>query len=366
MDEFAMGGSNENSVHGPCHNPWNTEHVSGGSSGGSAVAAAARLAPVVTGSDTGGSIRQPAAYCGITGLKPSYGVVSRYGMIAFASSLDQAGPMASSAEDCAIMLKHMASFDPNNDMTSVKQKSYDYTRCLDQNVRGLKVGLPKEFFESITDATIEKCLQDAIDTYKEMGVEFIEVTLPDIKHCVSAYYTIAPCEASSNLARFDGNIYGHRSSEFNSIEQMYERSRKQGFGEEVKRRIMMGTYALSTGYSDDYYEKAQNIRNLIRHDFDEAWRHVDMIMAPTTTSTAFKIGEYCNDPIKMYLQDVYTIPVNLSELPALSMPIGFCNSMPVGMQIIGKKWHEAEILGCAHQFQNVTDWHSQIPKICID
>jgi aspartyl-tRNA(Asn)/glutamyl-tRNA(Gln) amidotransferase subunit A len=362
MDEFAMGGSNENSAYGVVKNPWNNTRVPGGSSGGSAAAIAARLAPAATGSDTGGSIRQPAGFCGITGIKPSYGVISRYGMIAFASSLDQAGPMAASAEDCAILLSSMASHDPTNDMTSVKQPSYDYHKQLNKHIKGLKIGLPKQYFSDFGDKRYETCMQDAINELKALGASFIEIDLPDVKHCISAYYTIAPCEASSNLARFDGNIYGHRCEQSSTIETMYARSRSQGFGEEVKRRIVMGTYALSSGYDNDYYQKAQNIRNLIRHDFDEAWQHVDVVMAPTAPSTAFKLNQFQDDPTKMYQQDVYTIPVNLAELPALSMPIGFVDKLPVGLQLIGRKWDEATILNCAHQYQLRTDWHRATPE----
>lgn len=362
MDEFAMGGSNENSHQGPVKNPWNLEYVPGGSSGGSASAVAARITPLATGTDTGGSIRQPAAFCGITGLKPSYGVISRYGMVAFASSLDQAGPMAKSAKDCAYLLSTMASYDPENDMTSVQQKNYDYTSALEHSISGLKVGLPKQYFKNFADPQIEKLIQDALDIYKKMGVQFMEVDLPDVEHCISAYYTIAPCEASSNLARFDGNIYGYRDDSSTSIDSMYEKSRTNGFGNEVKRRILMGTYALSSGYSNDYYEKAQNLRNLIRHDFDSAWNQVDCIIAPSTPSTAFKLNELLGDPFLMYQQDVYTIPVNMAELPALSMPIGKINGLPIGLQIIGKKWAESQILNCAHQYQKVTAWHLEIPK----
>ena len=366
MDEFAMGGSNENSAFGAVRNPWKSTHVPGGSSGGSAAAVAARLSPAATGSDTGGSIRQPAAFCGITGIKPSYGVISRFGMIAFASSLDQAGPMAASAEDCAILLSTMASHDPANDMTSVKQPDYDYQSKLNNSIRGMKIGLPKQYFENFGDQSVENIMQTAIKELEKLGASCVEIDLPDVKHCISAYYTIAPCEASSNLARFDGNIYGHRCQHSEDIDTMYARSRSQGFGDEVKRRIMIGTYALSSGYRNDYYNKAQNIRNLIRHDFDEAWHQVDVIVAPTAPSTAFQLNQFQDDPTKMYQQDVYTIPVNLAELPALSMPIGFVNDLPVGLQIIGKKWDEKTILNCAHQYQTVTNWHKIIPPSVND
>lgn len=362
MDEFAMGGSNENSALGPAKNPWNTDYVPGGSSGGSASAVAARLSPLATGTDTGGSIRQPAAFCGITGIKPSYGVVSRYGMIAFASSLDQAGPMAKSAKDCAQLLSVMASYDPENDMTSVRQKNYDYTVELGNSIVGLKMGLPKQYFSHFSDSKLEALIQETIAVYRKMGVEFIEVDLPDVEHCVSAYYTIAPCESSSNLARFDGNIYGYRDQAAHDLNGLYELTRTHGFGDEVKRRILMGTYALSSGYSDDYYAKAQNLRNLIRHDFDSAWREVDCILAPSAPSTAFKLNQFASDPLQMYQQDVYTIPVNLAELPALSMPIGMIDGLPVGIQIIGQKWAEAQILNCADQYQKETSIHLAMPQ----
>ncbi|MEC8063498.1 MAG: Asp-tRNA(Asn)/Glu-tRNA(Gln) amidotransferase subunit GatA [Pseudomonadota bacterium] len=362
LDEFAMGGSNENSYFGPCFNPWDTNRVPGGSSGGSAALLAARLSPAATGSDTGGSIRQPAAFCGITGIKPSYGVVSRYGMIAFASSLDQGGPMSKSAEDCAHLLSAMASFDPKHDMTSVQQPCYDYTKDLDKSLKSLRVGLPKEYFSGDLDPEIAQILQKAIDEYAKLGVTFIEVDLPDTKHCVPAYYTIAPCEASSNLARFDANLYGYRSSNAADLEKMYAQSRSESFGREVKRRILIGTYALSSGYYDDYYIKSQNIRNLIRHDFHEAFKKVDVIFAPTTPSIAFKIGQLTSDPVQMYLQDAFTIPVNLAELPSIALPVGMLQGMPVGMQIIGPRFTESRLLNAAHQYQKRTDWHLQCPN----
>jgi len=362
LDEFAMGGSNENSYFGACHNPWDTTCVPGGSSGGSAAAIAAGMAPASTGSDTGGSIRQPASYCGITGIKPSYGVVSRYGMIAFASSLDQGGPMAQSAEDCAHLLSAMASHDPGNDMTSIKQEDYNYARDLNKPISSLKIGLPKEYFSGDLDPKIRDILQKAIDEYTKLGVTFIEVDLPDTKHCVPAYYTIAPCEASSNLARFDANLYGYRAGAAPDLERMYAQSRSESFGREVKRRILIGTYALSSGYYDDYYIKSQNIRNLIRHDFHEAFKKVDFIFAPTAPSTAFKIGQLTSDPVQMYLQDAFTIPVNLAELPSIAIPVGFLNDMPVGMQIIGPRFSESRLLNCAHQYQLTTDWHTKHPN----
>ncbi len=361
-DEFAMGGSNENSYFGPCRNPWNTEHIPGGSSGGSAAAVAARLTPCATGTDTGGSIRQPSSHCGITGIKPSYGVVSRFGMIAFASSLDQGGPMAQTAEDCAHLLSALASYDPHNDMSSVKQASYDYTRTLDDKINSIKIGLPKEYFQQELDTDMHKLYEQVIQEYSKLGATFVSIDLPDVEHCVPAYYTIAPCEASSNLARYDGNIYGHRANDVNNLDDMYKKTRSLNFGKEVQRRILTGTYALSSGYYDDYYKKAQNIRNLIRHDFHEAFKQVDVIIAPTVPSPAFKIGELRDDPVTMYLQDVFTIPVNLAELPSIALPCGFVKGLPVGFQIIGPKFNEHKLLNVAHQYQKVTDWHKQVPE----
>lgn len=363
MDEFAMGGSNENSYFGACFNPWNKARVPGGSSGGSASSVAARLAPCATGSDTGGSIRQPAAYCGITGMKPSYGLVSRHGMVAFASSLDQAGPMAQTAEDCAMLLSHMASYDPDNDMTSVDQGAQDYTANLHKSVKSLRIGLPKEYFTDDLPKEMQQRMDECIKMFQTMGCEILEVSIPDVKHVVSAYYTIAPCEASSNLARFDGNVYGHRSQQQHSdIDSFYIQNRSEAFGREVKRRIMVGTYALSSGYYNDYYVKAQNIRNLIRHDFHEAFRQVDVILAPTTSSFAFNVGELINDPVRMYQQDLFTIPVNLAELPSLAFPIGFMQAMPIGMQAIGPRWSEMRLLNLVNQYQKITDWHARIPS----
>ncbi len=360
-DEFAMGGSNENSYFGACRNPWNTEHVPGGSSGGSAAAVAARITPCATGTDTGGSIRQPASHCGITGIKPSYGVVSRYGMIAFASSLDQGGPMAQTAEDCAHLLSVMASHDADNDMSSVRQQSYDYYRSLEDDISAVKIGLPKEYFEQELDPSMRKLYDDAIQVYTKLGATFVPVDLPDVEHCVPAYYTIAPCEASSNLARFDGNIYGHRHPDANCLDSMYKNTRSHGFGKEVQRRILTGTYALSSGYYDDYYIKAQNIRNLIRHDFHEVFKLVDVVLAPTVPTPAYKLGELSDDPVTMYLQDVFTIPVNLAELPSIALPCGFTKGLPVGFQLIGPRFCEHKLLNIAHQYQKITDWHSKIP-----
>ena len=362
LDEFAMGGSNENSYFGACFNPWDTSRVPGGSSGGSAALLAARLGPAATGSDTGGSIRQPASYCGVTGIKPSYGVVSRYGMIAFASSLDQGGPMAKTAEDCAHLLSAMASYDPQHDMTSVEQPCYDYAKDLNKPIQSLRVGLPKEYFSGDLDPDIGRILDNAIKEFTRMGATFVEVDLPDTQHCVPAYYTIAPCEASSNLARFDANLYGYRSSQSCDLESMYAQSRSESFGREVKRRVLIGTYALSSGYYDDYYIKSQNIRNLIRHDFHEAFKKVDVIFAPTAPSVAFKIGQLLSDPVQMYLQDSFTIPVNLAELPSIALPVGQLDGMPVGMQIIGPRFSESRLLNAAHQYQKRTDWHTKCPE----
>jgi len=361
MDEFAMGGSNETSYFGPCKNPWDTTRVPGGSSGGSAASVVAGLCPFTTGSDTGGSIRQPASYCGITGIKPSYGVISRYGIIAFASSLDQVGPMARSAEDCAYLLSVMASFDGANDMTSVKQDSYDYFSALGDSIKGLKIGLPEQYFGDNITAGMQSVYQKVIDTYTALGAEFVSIDLPDVKYCVPAYYTIAPCEASSNLARFDSNLYGYRAEDCQELERMYTRSRSESFGVEVQRRILTGTYALSSGYYDAYYKTAQNIRKLIRHDFNEAFAKVDLILAPSAPTTAFKLGQLSGDPITMYQQDVFTIPVNLAELPSVSVPSGFVDNLPVGMQLIGPKFSESKLLNAAHQYQSATEWHLQTP-----
>jgi len=361
MDEFAMGSSNETSFYGAVKNPWNIETVPGGSSGGSAAVVAAHLAPAATGTDTGGSIRQPAALCNLTGLKPTYGRISRYGMIAFASSLDQAGPMTRTAEDAALMLNVMAGFDPK-DSTCVDKAVPDYTADLNNSLSGLKIGLPKEFFEKGMDSDVAKNIEAAIDVYKKAGAEIIEVSLPNSGLSVPAYYVVAPAECSSNLSRFDGVRFGYRCENPIDLEDMYKRSRGEGFGDEVKRRIMIGTYALSAGFYDAYYVKAQKIRHLISDDFKQAFEKVDVIMGPTTPTTAFKIGEKTNDPVTMYLSDIYTIAVNLAGLPGMSIPAGFSNGMPVGLQIIGNYFDESRLLNVAHQFQQITDWHTKVPN----
>jgi aspartyl-tRNA(Asn)/glutamyl-tRNA(Gln) amidotransferase subunit A len=363
MDEFAMGSSNETSYFGPVQNPWDVSRVPGGSSGGSAAAIAARLAPAATGTDTGGSIRQPAALCGLTGLKPTYGAVSRYGMIAFASSLDQAGPMAKSAEDCALLLNAMAGFDPR-DSTSLERSTEDYARDLEQPLAGLRIGLPKEFFGEGMDADVRAAVEAALAEYRKLGATAIEVALPNSGLSVPAYYVIAPAEASSNLSRFDGVRYGYRAPEYDDLNDMYSKSRAQGFGAEVKRRILIGTYVLSHGYYDAYYLKAQKIRRLIAADFVEAFKHCDVIMGPTSPSVAFAFGAKSADPVQMYLSDIYTISTNLAGLPGMSLPCGFGNNnMPVGLQIIGNWFGEAKMLNVAHQYQKATDWHLRMPSL---
>jgi aspartyl-tRNA(Asn)/glutamyl-tRNA(Gln) amidotransferase subunit A len=362
MDEFAMGSSNETSFFGPVKNPWDVSRVPGGSSGGSAAAIAARLTPAATGTDTGGSIRQPAALCGLTGLKPTYGVVSRYGMIAFASSLDQAGPMAKSAEDCALLLNAMAGFDPR-DSTSLERSTEDYARDLEKPLAGLRIGLPKEFFSDGMDADVRAAVEVALAEYRTLGATTVEVQLPNSGLSVPAYYVIAPAEASSNLSRFDGVRYGYRAPEYADLTEMYSRSRAQGFGAEVKRRILIGTYVLSHGYYDAYYLQAQKIRRLIAADFAEAFKNCDVIMGPTSPSVAFGFGAKSADPVQMYLSDIYTISTNLAGLPGMSLPCGFGNNnMPVGLQIIGNWFGEAKMLNVAHQYQKATDWHMKFPE----
>ena len=361
MDEFAMGSSNETSYFGPVKNPWDRERVPGGSSGGSAAAVAARLAPAATGTDTGGSIRQPAALCNLTGLKPTYGVVSRYGMIAFASSLDQGGPMAASAEDCALLLNAMAGFD-SRDSTSLDRPAEDYARDLEQPLAGLRIGLPKEFFGDGCDPSVMTAVQAAIDEYRKLGAVTVEVSLPNSHLSVPAYYVIAPAEASSNLSRFDGVRYGYRAPDYDSLDDMYMKTRAQGFGDEVKRRILIGAYVLSHGYYDAYYLQAQRIRHLIADDFVEAFKCCDVIMGPTSPSTAFRIGERSADPVRMYLSDIYTIAVNLAGLPGMSIPCGFADGLPVGLQLIGDYFAEAKLLKVAHRFQQASDWHLRRPS----
>ncbi len=361
MDEFAMGSSNETSYYGPVENPWKANSVPGGSSGGSSAAVAARLAVCATGTDTGGSIRQPAAFCGITGLKPTYGRVSRYGMIAYASSLDQGGPMARSAEDAAILLAAMAGFDPK-DSTSVDLPVPDYLAGLGNRIDGLKIGLPKEFFGDGLNSSVAKVIDEAIAEFKKLGADVKEVSMPALNLAIPAYYVIAPAECSANLSRFDGVRFGHRCADPQDLADLYTRSRGEGFGKEVKRRILMGTYALSAGYYDAYYVKAQKIRRLISEDFKRALTEVDVIMGPVAPSTAFGIGEKIGNPIEMYLSDIYTIAVNLAGLPAMSVPAGFSDGMPVGLQIIGNYFAEDRLLNIAHQYQLVSEWHRQIPK----
>ncbi|MBI5463310.1 MAG: Asp-tRNA(Asn)/Glu-tRNA(Gln) amidotransferase subunit GatA [Gammaproteobacteria bacterium] len=360
MDEFAMGSSNETSFYGPVKNPWNLDVVPGGSSGGSAAAVAARLAPAATGTDTGGSIRQPAALCNLTGIKPTYGRVSRYGMIAFASSLDQAGPMTRTAEDAAIMLTAMAGFDPR-DSTCVDRPVEDYRAALGNSLKGLKVGLPKEYFGEGLDPAVGSVIQTAIDALKKLGAEPVEITLPNTALAVPAYYVVAPAECSSNLSRFDGVRFGYRCENPKDLEDLYKRSRGEGFGPEVKRRIMIGTYALSAGYYDAYYLKAQQVRHLIADDFKQAFQKVDVILGPTSPTVAFKLGEKFNDPVTMYLSDIYTIAVNLAGLPGMSIPAGFVHDLPVGLQLIGNYFDEARLLNVAHQYQQATDWHRRAP-----
>ena len=361
MDEFAMGSSNENSYYGACRNPWNTNRVPGGSSGGSAAAVAAGLAPAATGTDTGGSIRQPAAFCNLTGLKPTYGRVSRFGMIAYASSLDQGGPMARTAHDCALMLNVMAGVD-GNDSTSADYPVADYTATLDQPLSGLKIGLPKEFFSEQLNPGIATLVQSAIKEYEALGATVKEVSLPNTALSVPAYYIIAPSEASSNLSRFDGVRYGHRCSDPKDLEDMYKRTRGEGFGSEVKRRILVGTYALSEGFYDAYYKKAQQIRRLIQQDFVRVLSDVDVIMGPTTPTTAFNIGEKTTDPVEMYMEDIFTLSLNLAGLPGMSIPCGFSNGLPVGLQIIGNYFAEEKLLNVAHKYQQATDWHTRKPE----
>lgn len=362
MDEFAMGSSNETSYFGPVKNPWNRNAVPGGSSGGTAAAVAARLCAAATGTDTGGSIRQPAALCGISGLKPTYGVVSRYGMIAFASSLDQAGPMARTAEDLALMLNVMAGFD-ERDSTSLQRDKEDYTRTLEQPLKGLRIGLPREFFGAGLSSDVGQAVEAAIAEYKKLGATVVDISLPNSRLSIPVYYVLAPAEASSNLSRFDGVRYGHRAAEYTDLADMYEKSRTQGFGAEVKRRILIGTYVLSHGYYDAYYLQAQKIRRLIAQDFVEAYKQCDVIMGPTTPTTAFNLGEKGDDPVQMYLSDIYTIAVNLAGLPGMSIPCGFgANGMPVGLQIIGNYFDEARMLNVAHQYQLATDHHTRAPQ----
>ncbi len=361
LDEFAMGSSNENSHFGPTRNPWNTDKVPGGSSGGSAAAVAARMVPIATGTDTGGSIRQPAALCGITGIKPTYGVVSRYGMIAYASSLDQGGAFGYSAEDCALLLSGMAGHDPR-DSTSLERETEDYSRDLNRPLAGLRIGLPTEFFAAGMSDDVRAAVDAAIAEYRRLGATTVEVSLPNARLAIPAYYVIAPAEASSNLSRFDGVRYGHRAAEYTDLNDMYCKSRAQGFGGEVQRRILVGTYVLSHGYYDAYYIKAQKLRRLIAQDFAAAFERCDVIAGPVSPTVAFGIGEKSDDPVQMYLSDIYTIAVNLAGLPGLAHPAGFgAGGLPVGLQLIGNYFGEARLLNVAHQFQQATDWHTRRP-----
>nr|WP_295707927.1 Asp-tRNA(Asn)/Glu-tRNA(Gln) amidotransferase subunit GatA [uncultured Halomonas sp.] len=359
MDEFAMGSSNENSFYGPVKNPWDLTAVPGGSSGGSAAAVAAGLVPAAMGTDTGGSIRQPAAFCGITGLKPTYGRVSRFGIIAYASSLDQAGPMARSAEDCAHLLGVIAGHD-SRDSTSVTRGVPDYVESLNAPLSGLKIGLPKEYFGDGLDPDVEKAVREAVKVYESLGATVREVSLPHTHYAIPAYYVIAPAEASSNLSRYDGVRFGHRCENPSDLIDLYTRSRAEGFGEEVKRRILIGTHTLSEGFFDAYYTKAQKVRRLIRQDFLDAFEDVDVLMGPASPTPAFDLGAK-KDPVSMYLQDIYTIAVNLAGIPGISVPAGFSNGRPVGLQILGTHFAEAQLLNVAHQFQQATDWHLQRP-----
>ena len=361
MDEFAMGSSNETSFFGNVENPWGEGLVPGGSSGGSASAVAAGIVAAASGTDTGGSIRQPASLCGITGLKPTYGRISRWGMIAFASSLDQAGPMARTAEDCALMLNEMCSHD-SKDTTSLDENIPDFTKNLNSSIRGIKIGLVKEFDLSKLDSDVVKVFEESKKHYESLGAEFVEISLPNITLSVPTYYVVAPAECSSNLSRFDGVKFGRRCENPKDLEDLYVRSRSEGFGDEVKRRILIGSYVLSAGFYDAYYKKAQQVRRLIKNDFVAAFEKVDVIMSPTTRGTAFKAGSMGNDPIQMYLEDLFTIPANLAGLPAMSVPNGIVNNKPLGMQLIGNFLEESKILQVAHSYQTSTDWHLKTPN----
>jgi len=362
MDEFAMGSSNETSHFGPVRNPWDASRVPGGSSGGSAAAVAARMAPAATGTDTGGSIRQPAALTGVCGLKPTYGLVSRYGMIAFASSLDQGGPIAKSAEDLALLMNAMAGFDAR-DSTSLERPAEDYARELGTSLAGLRIGLPKEYFAEGVDAQVLARVREAIRWFESQGATAVEISLPNTALAVPVYYVVAPAEASSNLSRFDGVRYGHRAKTYRDLADMYRRTRAEGFGAEVKRRILVGTYVLSHGYYDAYYLQAQKVRRLIAREFAEAFARCDLILGPTAPSTAFPLGAKSDDPVQMYLNDIFTIPAPLAGLPGLSIPCGFdAQGLPVGLQIMGNYFAEARMLGAAHRYQQATDYHLRVPK----
>ena len=360
MDEFAMGSSNENSFFGPVNNPWDVARVPGGSSGGSAAVVAARLAPAATATDTGGSIRQPAAFCGVTGIKPTYGRVSRYGMVAFASSLDQGGPIAQSAADCALMLQAMAGFDPR-DSTSIERPVPDYHDDINLAIKGLRIGVPEEYFTADLDSHMATAVEAGIKELERLGAEIIPVSLPNQHLCVPAYYVVAPAECSSNLSRFDGVRFGHRCENPQDLEDLYVRSRGEGFGREVKRRILIGTYALSAGYYDAYYLKAQKVRQLISDDFQRAFEKVDLIAGPATPTPAFEQGSKTDDPVAMYLNDIYTIAANLAGLPAIAFPCGEINGLPIALQLTGNYFQEPNLFRAAHQYQQVTDWHTRAP-----
>ncbi|MEY2618520.1 MAG: putative Glutamyl-tRNA(Gln) amidotransferase subunit [Pseudomonadota bacterium] len=361
-DEFAMGSANENSAFGPVKNPWDTTRVPGGSSGGSAAAVAARLAPAVTGTDTGGSIRQPASFCGITGIKPTYGRASRYGMIAYASSLDQAGPMARSARDCALLLSSLCGPDPDRDSTSLDLPAEDYTRSLDADLTGLRIGVPREFFGDGLAADVRAAIDAALAQYEKLGAQRVEISLPRTELSIPVYYVIAPAEASSNLSRFDGVKFGHRAKHYTDLLDMYKKTRAEGFGEEVKRRIMTGTYVLSHGYYDAYYLQAQKIRRMIADDFRQAFTQCDVIAGPVAPSVAWALGDKADDPVASYLADIYTLPASLAGLPGMSVPCGFgAGGMPVGLQLIGNYFGEARLLNAAHRFQQATDFHLRKP-----
>ncbi len=361
-DEFAMGSSNENSAFKPVKNPWGADFVPGGSSGGSAAAVAARIVPGATGTDTGGSIRQPASFCGITGIKPTYGRASRYGMVAFASSLDQAGPMARTAEDCALLLSSMCGPDLDRDSTSLDVPTEDFSRRLNDSIEGLRIGIPKEFFSDGLASDVRSAIDLALKQFEKLGAKLVNISLPRTKLSIPVYYIIAPAEASSNLSRFDGVKFGHRAAHFSDLTEMYKKTRAEGFGDEVKRRIMIGTYVLSHGYYDAYYLQAQKIRRMIADDFQNAFKECDVIAGPAAPTVAWKIGEKSDDPVANYLADIFTLPASLAGLPGMSVPVGFGDSgMPVGLQLIGNYLQEARLLNTAHQFQQATDWHARTP-----
>jgi aspartyl-tRNA(Asn)/glutamyl-tRNA(Gln) amidotransferase subunit A len=362
-DEFAMGSSNENSAYKPVQNPWDSSRIPGGSSGGSAVAVAARLAPATTGTDTGGSIRQPASFCGITGIKPTYGRASRYGMVAFASSLDQAGPMARTAEDCALLLSAMCGPDPDRDSTSLDVPAEDFTQSLGASIEGLRVGVPKEFFGEGLAPDVRVAIDAALKEYQKLGAKLVEVSLPRTELAIPVYYIIAPAEASSNLSRFDGVKFGHRAKQYGDLLDMYKKTRAEGFGDEVKRRIMIGTYVLSHGYYDAYYLQAQKIRRMIADDFQQAFKQCDLIAGPVAPTVAWKLGEHGNDPLADYLADIFTLPGSLAGLPGMSIPVGFgAANMPVGLQLLGNYFSEGKLLNAAHRFQQATDFHLRKPE----